>query len=161
MFVIVSFEGLGKNVASLISAEAARLGESEEKLQALRGDPERVEHLIHGLEEQLHFLARIEAYLNGKTLNIIGELNRLQGILTAKEVNLQTAHKHSKIQDRTTSDPEAHTRLEAEMKKTGEMIRRLDAIITEIKAVEKRIVNDAQRDMSTLRMIATEAGRGS
>ena len=34
MFVIVSFEGLGKNVASLISAEAARLGESEEKLQA-------------------------------------------------------------------------------------------------------------------------------
>ncbi|MBI5001826.1 hypothetical protein HZC31_00410 [Candidatus Woesearchaeota archaeon] len=160
MFVIVSFEGLGKNVASLISAEAARLGESEEKLQALRGDSERVEHLIHGLEEQLHFLARMEAYMNGKTLNIIGELNRIQGLLTAKEVNLQTAHKNFKMQDRTTSDAEAHKKMEAEMRKTGEMIRRLDAIITEIKAVEKRIVNDAQRDMSTLRMIATEAERG-
>ena len=161
MFVIVSFEGLGKNVASLISAEAARLGESEEKLQALRGDSERVEHLIHGLEEQLHFLARMEAYMNGKTLNIIGELNKIQGLLTAKEVNLQTAHKNFKMQDRTTSDAEAHIKLEAEMRKTGEMIRRLDTIIAQIKEVEKRIVNDAQRDMSTLRMIATEAERGA
>lgn len=161
MFVIVSFEGLGKNVAQLISAEAARLGESEERVQALRGDPDKVEYLIHGLEEQLHFLARMEAYMNGKTLTIIGELNKIQGLLTAKEVNLQTAHKHFKIEDRTTSDVEAHKKLEAEMKKTGEMIRRLDAIITEIKAVERRIVSDAQRDMSTLRMIATEAERGA
>lgn len=167
MFVIVSFEGLGKNVASLISVEAARLGEAEEKIHALRGrnldgvEQNTAEELIHALEEQLHFLARMEAYLNGKTLNIIGELNRLQGILTAKEVNLQTAHKNFKIQDRTTSDAEAHKKLEAEMKRTGEMIRKLDTIITEIKAVEKRIVSDAQRDMSTLRMIATEAERGT
>lgn len=161
MFVIVSVESLGKNVASLISAEAARLGESEEKVQALRGDSDNVEHLIQGLEEQLHFLARMEAYMNGKTLHIIGELNRIQGLLTAKQVNLQTAHKNFKIQDRTTSDAEAHKKLEAEMKKTGELIRRLDEIITRIKAVEQRIVSDTQRDMSTLRMIATEAGRGA
>lgn len=161
MFIIVSLEGLGKNVAQLISAEAARLGESEERVAQFRGNPDHVEQLLHGLEEQLHFVARIETYMNGKTLQIIGELNKLQGILTAREVNLQTAHKNFKMQDRVTSDPDAHKKLEAEMSKTGEMIRKLDAIIKEIKAVEKRIVGDAQRDMSTLRMIATEAERGA
>lgn len=156
---MVSFETLGGDTPRLISVEAAHLGELDEKLSTTRKktDLDAVRDHIALLANQLHHIARIESFLNGKTLQIIEELHKLQGHLTAKEKNLQNAHHQMKIQNKTTSDPHAHKELEAQLRQVGEVIRYIEGLIANIETVERNVVSGVRRDMSTLRLIGQRA----
>lgn len=159
---IVSLQTLGEGevVEKLISQNAQGLGKIDEALKSLQRNPEAAEREIHLLREQLLYLARIESLLNGKTLHIIQRLHELQGLLTAREVNLGTAYKQMKFTERTSSDQQQLKGIEEQKRKTGELIRHLEALIHEIKEIEQEIVSGTRRDLSTNRYIAEEAGRG-
>ena len=154
---IVSLEALGPNAARLISVEAGRLGDADEKLAVTRRHFQRISETITLLAEQLHYLAKMGTYVNGKTLQIVSEFHKIQGSLTAKKVNLHTAYKHLKIQDRTTNDKQLQKVTEQEMRQLGETIRQIDALIQGIQVTEKNLVSDIKQDISTLRYIAQRA----
>ncbi len=156
---MVSLETLGGNAARLMITEVSRVGELDDTLASTRGnsDVNKIHETIVSLADQLHHLARLESFANGKTLQIVDELHRIHGNLKAKEVNMHTAYKSMKIEDRTSSDPAHRSQLEAEMKHIGEAIRYIDELIGKIQTVERSVVSDIKNSMSTARYIAQRA----
>ncbi len=145
---IVSLETMGKDVARLITVAAEELGKTEEKLEnAKRVD--NSQNTLTFIKEELHYLERIESYLNGKTLHIVEDLRQLQGKITAKKVSLHDKYKELKL---TRQNPEEQTRL-------GNEIRELDTFIQEIEKIEEEIVSGSKRDISTMRLIMRRAGK--
>ena len=133
------------------------MANAHQKFSETKEDFDKVEQTLQLLAEQLHYLAKIEAHSNDKMLQIVTELKQLQGKLTAKEINLRNTHKTLKIQDRTTHDKEAHSTIDAEMKKTGIMIRHIDETLGQIQHIKKSLVSNTKQDISTLQLIAEEA----
>lgn len=144
-----------KFLAPFISDLATQLHRAEQNMTT--GNPENAEAVMNACTEQLHCLAKIEAYTDTKMLHIVHALNDLQGKLTAKEVNLQTTYKALKIEERITSDAEQHKKIEAEMKIIGAQIRELDSCIATLKETKDRVVQDTKREISSLRLIGHEA----
>ena len=116
------------------------------------------EKLITSLADQLHYLTQLEAGVNTKRLHIIDELNKLQGRLKAKEIALHRKHKDLKMQDKMTRDEQTQKELEAQMKKFGGVIRRIEDLVRNIQSIERGFVNSAKQEMSTKSFIAKKAG---
>lgn len=156
---MVSLETMGGNAARLMINEVSRVGELDDSLITTRtsSDINKIQETIVSLADQLHHLARLESYANGKTLQIIQELHRIHGVLKAKEVNMHNAYKSMKIDDRTSNDTTHKQQLEAEMKSLGEAIRHIDGLIAKIQTVERSVVSDIRQSMSTARYIAQRA----
>ncbi len=144
-----------KFLAPFIGELATKLHSAEQNMHT--ASPENAESFMNVCAEQLHCLAKIEAYTDTKMLHIVHALNELQGKLTAKEVSLQTAHKALKMEERITSDIEQHKKIEAEMKTIGVQIRELDSCIATLKETKDRVVSDTKREISSLRLIGHEA----
>ena len=113
--------------------------------------------MITNFSNELHYLARIESYINGKVMKIVRELNILQGRLTAKRVNLHTAYRNFKIQQRTATQKQSQQEMKATMLQVGQEIQHIDAAIKIIIELKKRITNEARQDISTLSIIGKQA----
>ena len=116
------------------------------------------EKLIVSLADQLHYLTQLESGVNTKRLQIIDELNQVQGRLKAKEIALHRKHKDLKMQDKMTRDEQIQKELEAQMKEFGGVIRRIEDLVRNIQSIERRFVNSAKQEISTKSFIAKKAG---